>query len=153
MNTRTATEVRADHVIRLCAAVAIAFAASTAQAQSCHPAPLRSDPSANPGATLVRVAGDFHLRESGMRSVRLQAGQSFWFNASGCPRTDSISLVVTDPDGKVVLERLGHVTGGCVKAASTGDYRVTVMPVSLRSGYDWGSIAAEGSKSSCADNG
>jgi hypothetical protein len=76
-------------------------------------------------------------------------GQSYWFAASGCPRTGDVELRVTAPDGAVVLSEQGHTTGGCVKAAKSGSYRVSVKAVSLRSGYDWGSIAAEGPRSDC----
>ncbi|KFB69720.1 hypothetical protein [Candidatus Accumulibacter vicinus] len=130
--------------------VFLAVASGTAAAQSCHPAPLQSDPgSASSGASLVRLAGDYKLRETGSRTIRLQAGQSYWFAASGCPRTDDIELTVTAPDGATILSRVGHTTAGCVKPPKSGNYRIAVKPLSLRSGYDWGSIAAEGAKSSC----
>lgn len=137
---------------RLVAAFSVFSAATsgTAAAQSCHPAPLQSDPgSASSGVSLVRLAGDYKLRETGSRTIRLQAGQSYWFAASGCPRTDDIELTVTALDGTTVLSRVGNTTGGCVKPPKSGSYRIAIKPLSLRSGYDWGSIVAEGAKSNC----
>lgn len=132
----------------LCACLALACGG--AMAQSCLPASLQSDPSAaSAGRTLVRLAGDYKLREKVSRAVTLQEGQSAWFTAAGCPRVDDVELTVTGPDGRVVLSRVGPTTGGCVKALKSGTYRLTVMPRSLRPGYDWGSIAAEGAKSNC----
>jgi hypothetical protein len=128
----------------------LAFICGGAVAQSCHTAPLQSDPTtASGGPTLVRLAGDYKLREKGTRSVQLQAGQSYWFAASGCPRTDDIELTVIAPGGDTVLTQTGHVVGGCVKPTKSGTYRLAVKPLSLRPGNDWGSIAAEGTKSSC----
>lgn len=127
----------------------LASAAGSAFAQSCHPAALRSDPSSGDGKVVVRVAGDFPRGGGDSRTVQLRAGESYWFAASGCPRTDDVALKVTAPGGGVVFSEQGHTTGGCVKATKTGTYRVSVKAVSLRPGNDWGSIAAEGSRSNC----
>ena len=153
MHTRSVISSPSHPVARLIAACTIALGAVAAQAQSCHTAALRNDPTGIAGTTVARIGGDFRLRQTSTRTVPLKAGQSVWVSGSGCPRTDEISLIVTDPSGQVVLERIGHVTGGCIKAGVTGNYRLTVMPVSLNSGYDWGSIAAEASQSRCEQGG
>lgn len=131
----------------LCSAALIT--ATPTRAQSCHPAPLVRDTAVRAGTTLVRVAGDYERGEKGSRRVRLTAGQSYWFAASGCPRTGDVDMTVVGPDGNVVMQRIGHEVGSCLKADKTGDYTFIVSPKTLRGGYTWGSIAAEASPSDC----
>lgn len=135
-----------------CACAAALFAAALhipAQAQSCNPAPLQRDGVNGRAAAVLSFAGDYDRLERDSRRVDFKRGQAYWVAASGCPRTDQVELTVTDPDGTQVLRRVGHTTGGCVRAQKDGQHTVTITPISLRAGNSWGSIAAEVNESTC----
>jgi len=112
---------------------------------------LPSNPSPVDGGSpcLASIEKEMSQGEIETRTIRLEAGQVYWFSASGCVRVDRIGIFVLNPSGMVLKEGHAVKPSFCFKARVTANYTFKLKVDSLEPGNHWGNVDSCVAKSNC----